>query len=83
MARGCGGGGERAGPVQAGDLHLQAHQLQVLARPHWSCGAQCTVYCRVVSTEGGSFTSARTLVQLYEDNKDLGQEIRYIGREVE
>ena len=28
---------------------------------------------RVVSTESGSFTSARTIVQLYQDNKDLGQ----------
>ena len=35
-----------------------------------------TLGCRVVATEGGSFTSASTLVQLYEDNKDLGQEIR-------
>ena len=33
--------------------------------------------CRVVSTEtGGSFASARTLVQLYEDGQDIGQEIR-------
>ena len=27
----------------------------------------------MVSTESGSFTSARTIVQLYLDNKDLGQ----------
>ena len=32
--------------------------------------------CRVVSTEGDSFTSARTVVQLYLDNKDLGEELR-------
>ena len=33
--------------------------------------------CRVVSTEtGGSFASARTMVQLYEDGTDIGQEIR-------
>ena len=33
--------------------------------------------CRVVSTEtGGSFASARTMVQLYEDSQDIGQEIR-------
>ena len=32
--------------------------------------------CRVVSTEGDSFTSARTLVQLYLDSKDLGEELR-------
>ena len=32
--------------------------------------------CRVVSAEGGSFASARTVVQLYEDGQDIGQEIR-------
>ena len=32
----------------------------------------------MVSTESGSFTSARTIVQLYLDNKDLGQVERKI-----
>ena len=32
--------------------------------------------CRVVSAEGGSFANARTVVQLYEDGQDIGQEIR-------
>ena len=32
--------------------------------------------CRVVSAEGGSFASARTVVQLYEEGQDIGQEIR-------
>ena len=31
---------------------------------------------RVMSTESGSFASARTVVQLYLDNKDLGQVLR-------
>ena len=31
---------------------------------------------RVMSTESGSFASARTVVQLYLDNKDLGQVMR-------
>ena len=29
-----------------------------------------------MSTESGSFASARTVVQLYLDNKDLGQVMR-------
>ena len=33
---------------------------------------------RVMSTESGSFASARTVVQLYLDNKDLGQ-VLYLG----
>ena len=35
------------------------------------------IQCRVVSTEtGASFSSAKTIVQLYEDGQDIGQEIR-------
>jgi len=38
--------------------------------------ADRVLQCRVVSAEGGSFASARTVVQLYEDGQDLGQEMR-------
>ena len=34
---------------------------------------------RVMSTESGSFASARTVVQLYLDNKDLGQVLYHGG----
>jgi hypothetical protein len=38
----------------------------------------------VVSTEGGSFSSARTVVQLYRDGRDLGQELRlWVARATE
>ena len=35
------------------------------------------VLTRVMSTESGSFASARTIVQLYLDNKDLGQVLHH------